>query len=285
MSTRSIRTSTPQTTCDVCGRTLLRGEHAEVYIGGGDRHSVCELCTSRALHGGWVREGTMPDFASDDSRVDRRRGLFGRRRPRREAETGDPYAPEENPFADEREPSAAVPVPDPLAGPAPEFPDAGVEEPPPAPAPDWLEPTARSERPRARRRRFGGSGREQAPPAREPAAPREPRHIRAVPTGMENKINSAIALFNDSEHPKKVAGITRSLGLPDVAVHPRNPVASAVDVVVSWELCWYRFEVDLSDEVPSVRAAGQGYELDELSAQERQLNAAADDQGRLELVR
>ena len=38
-----------------------------------------------------------------------------------------------------------------------------------------------------------------------------------------------------------------------------------VNIVVSWELCWYRYEVDLSDEVPAVRAAAQGYELTELS--------------------
>ena len=36
-------------------------------------------------------------------------------------------------------------------------------------------------------------------------------------------------------------------------------------MVASWELCWYRYEVDLSDEVPTVRLAAQGYELDELS--------------------
>jgi hypothetical protein len=59
--------------------------------------------------------------------------------------------------------------------------------------------------------------------------------------------------------------------------------ASVVNVVVSWELCWYRYEADLSDEVPSVRVAGQGYELDELTAQERQANATADERGRLSL--
>jgi hypothetical protein len=52
---------------------------------------------------------------------------------------------------------------------------------------------------------------------------------------------------------------------------------------VAWELCWYRYEVDLSDEVPSVRVAGQGYELDELSPEERHCNAVADDRGTLDL--
>jgi hypothetical protein len=294
VSTRAIRTSTPQTTCDVCGRTLLRGERAETYIGGGDRHSVCELCTSRALHGGWVREGTMPDYESADSRVERRRGLFGRRRTRRDSESADLYgAPEEDPFADET-PPLTMEAPEPLAGaPGLDADDLPEAESPRAPAPEWPDTPARPERRPARRRRFGGNGAGKTPsdgdgtarPAREPSVPREPRHVRAVPTGIENRIASAIALFNDSEHPKTVAGIARSLGLPDVAVHPRNPVASAVDVVVSWELCWYRYEVDLSDEIPSVRAAGQGYELDELSALERQINATADDRGQLDLGR
>ena len=62
MATKDIRPSTAITVCDVCGRTLLRGEHAEVYIDGGVRRSVCELCKSRALHEGWLREGTVPDL-------------------------------------------------------------------------------------------------------------------------------------------------------------------------------------------------------------------------------
>jgi len=284
VSTRAIRTSTPQTTCDVCGRTLLRGERAETYIGGGDRHSVCELCTSRALHGGWVREGTVPDYPAAGARVERR-GLFGRRRPRREAES---IGFEDNPFPDDEllEP-LQMDAPAPLTGTEePVTGETGEFDAPPTPAPEW--PDVPSRERRLRRRRFGNSGGGRAPePAlapREPTGPREPRHVRAVPTGVENKIASAIALFNDSEHPKKVAGIARSLGLPDVAVHPRNPVASAVDIVVSWELCWYRYEVDLSDEVPSVRAAGQGYELDELSTLERQINATCDDRGGLDLA-
>ncbi len=53
----------------------------------------------------------------------------------------------------------------------------------------------------------------------------------------------------------------------------------------SWELCWYRYEVDLSDEIPTVRVAGQGYELDELAPEERKPNASADDNGSLTLAR
>ncbi|MGP0051526.1 MAG: hypothetical protein ACLPZR_22125, partial [Solirubrobacteraceae bacterium] len=84
MSTREIRTSMSVSACDVCGRTMLRGERAEIYLDGAARHSVCELCTSRALHGGWVREGTMPAYDESDARVYRRRSLLSRLRGRRD---------------------------------------------------------------------------------------------------------------------------------------------------------------------------------------------------------
>jgi hypothetical protein len=58
---------------------------------------------------------------------------------------------------------------------------------------------------------------------------------------------------------------------------------SLVNVVVAWELCWYRYEIDLSDDVPSVRVADQGIELDELAPEERQPNAFSDDTGSLAL--
>jgi hypothetical protein len=267
--TRSIRTSTQQTACDVCGRTLLRGERAEVYLSGGTRHSVCELCTSRALHGGWVREGTVPDYDEAGARVDRRRSLFGRRRGRREAPE-DALAPPPAFGSDEELPEAPPPL--------------GLSEsvtmPRSAgPAPEWPDGPPRTER-RSRRRREAPT---EAVPAREPASGREPRHVRAVPTAIEHKIEAAIELFNGSEHPRTVAGIARSLGLPDVSVHPADPVASLVNVTIWWELCWYRYEVDLSDEVPSVRVAGQGYDLDEMSELERQMNAESGDDGRLRL--
>ena len=108
--------------------------------------------------------------------------------------------------------------------------------------------------------------------------------MRAVPTSVETKTAAAVSLFNSSEHPKTVAGIARSLGLPDVTVYPLDPTGSVVNLVVAWELCWYRYEVDLRDEVPTVRAGDRGYELSELSEIERQNNAIADERGRLHLA-
>ena len=280
MSTRAIRTSIDQGTCDICGRTLLRGERAEIYLGGGNRHSVCELCTSRALHDGWVREGEMPDLGPSQG-PPRRRSLLGRLRGRGESRPARGRELEED-FADGSgwEDDDVVVGPPEAAEYADEYP---AEELDPEPAP--------------RRSRRGRRGR----PAEPDAAPvgeadersngrlgglmgRERRHVRAVPSSAEHRISSAIRLFNDSEHPRTVAGIARSLGLPDVAVRPTEATGSVVAVVVSWELCWYRYEVDLSDEYPAVRLAAQGYELSELSELERAANAVCDDRGRLGLA-
>ncbi len=57
MQRKSITTSHKVLACDVCGRTLLRGEHPDAFIAGGTRRLVCDLCTARATHEGWIREG------------------------------------------------------------------------------------------------------------------------------------------------------------------------------------------------------------------------------------
>jgi len=220
LATRDIKTTVDAVTCDVCGRTLLRGERAETYIAGGGRRSVCELCTNRALHEGWVREGTETPPASRGG-GDRRRSLFGRLRERLDA-----TAPAE---------------------------EGGAE-------------------PRERR----------PAPARSEALPvREPRHVHAVPTSAEQKIATALQRFNRSEHPRTVAGVARSLGAPTIAARPTDAASSTVQIVVSWELCWYRYEVDLGDDGSSVRQIAQGYELDELEPGEQVPVATADERGLL----
>jgi hypothetical protein len=230
----------------VCGRTLLRGERAEVFLQGGHRRSVCELCTDRALHEGWVREGSAPTYDGTGGSRDRRRSLFGRRRARRE--TGVNLTPTPGIELDNggEEPYA----------PAPPLEPAGWPEPVPAPAPGAVRSRDRI---------------------------REPRHVRAVPSGVEQKLAAAVDVFNTSEHRRTVAGVARSLGMPAVAVLASDVHPSVVTIVVSWELCWYRYETDLSDDAPSVRVAGQGYELDELPPDEKRPNAAADEHGGLVL--
>ena len=83
MTRKSITTSHAAVACDVCGRTLLRGENAEVFLAGGSRRMVCELCTARATHEGWIREGL--DLSAGTRRArDGRRSLFSRLGRRRE---------------------------------------------------------------------------------------------------------------------------------------------------------------------------------------------------------
>src|SRR6185312_1812855 len=100
MTTKDIRTSNVQVSCDVCGRTLLRGEHAETYLAGGSRRQVCELCSARAVHEGWVREGVALERGTRSVGGERRRSLLGRlRRPgtgRRDEERARPAASHAN---------------------------------------------------------------------------------------------------------------------------------------------------------------------------------------------
>src|SRR5213595_1858580 len=84
MARKSITTSHSVVACDVCGRRLLRGEHAEVFIAGGARRMVCELCTARAAHEGWLREG-LDEVGVRRNGGRRSASLLGRLRQRRDA--------------------------------------------------------------------------------------------------------------------------------------------------------------------------------------------------------
>jgi len=229
MTTKDIRTAHVQVSCDVCGRTLLRGEHAETYLAGGSRRQVCELCTARAVHEGWVREGAALERGTRSFGGERRRSLFGRLLR-----------------------SEAVRRAERASGPL----EAAAS------ANGWHEPAERHE------------------PL--PSVPAEPRQVHAVPTSVEQRTLSAIERFNRSEHPRTVAGVARSLGAPAVVVRPTAEQESLISIVVSWELCWYRYEVDLSDGGAAVRLTGQGYELSEIPVEDCvEANAAADEYGAL----
>ena len=221
--TRDIRTNQVDVACDVCGRTLLRGEHAEHYLAGGERRLVCDLCTARAQHEGWIRESGADDLALRHPRHEGR-SFLERLRARRGERTRELHQHHEEP---EREEAPPRPLPEP---------------------------------PRA-------SG----------------RHIRAVPTNAELKMQRALDVFNASDHTRTVGGVARSLGAPGVCVRPRPDRPAVVAITVMWELSWYRFEVDLSDEAGGVRRDAQGDELNELIPEEQVVNATADERGGLHL--
>ena len=84
MPPKAIRPETEAVSCAVCGRRLLQGERPEIYLAGGARRTVCELCTVRANHQGWIRESAGLQLGSQGPRRDERRPVFQRLRARRE---------------------------------------------------------------------------------------------------------------------------------------------------------------------------------------------------------
>jgi hypothetical protein len=219
--------------CDICGRTILKGERAESYlVPGGDRKLVCDLCAPRALHEGWIRESGSGDLPAARRRPEQRGSLFGRLRRRRPPEEAGEEAAE----------------------------DGWDAEPEPEPAPA---PAPRERRPRE--------------------APRDPRHVRAVPTTADVKIERALERFNSSEHARSIAGIMRSLGPPWVAAAPDLAAPSQVDILIAWELSWYRYRVDLGDAGEAITLLDKGEELDQLEGDPPDWNVQATPDGRLAL--
>jgi hypothetical protein len=265
MATRMIVTSQPDVACDVCGRRLLRGEQPDMFLAGGRRRTVCELCAPRARNEGWLRETDQHAVNLPPARPRRGRNLFGRLRQQRE------------PIADLSVASANETA---FAEPLPADPGNGVA------SYDFFD---------------GGPGAVEPP---EPGMQETAQPVPAVPfpavipavtpaggsasgalTSGEIKMQRALDVFNAGEHPRRVAGVARSLGAPTVTVRPLAQSGSAVvAIVIAWELSWYRYEVDLGEETAGASVAAQGTELSELAGEDQLANAAADGDGALSLV-
>jgi hypothetical protein len=229
-------------TCDVCGRTILKGEHTETYLApGGQRHEVCDLCAARAQHYGWIRESAAGDVPTRMPRSEPRRSMLGRLRRRRPA--AEQEAEGEAELAEHEATYGADNGAEPAEHEAP--------HPPPPPPP----------RPRSQ--------------------PKDPRHVRAVPTTTEGKVERALDLFNGSDHQRTVAGLARTLGTPFVSVRPDDDQQSQVSLVVAWELSWYRYRVDLGDEADPVMMLEKGDEIDQIEGALREWNATLDASGRV----
>jgi hypothetical protein len=229
--------------CDVCGRTILKGEQVEWYVApGGHRHQVCDLCAVRARHHGWIRESAAGEMPARPPRNESG-GMFGRLRRRRPAEPGRQERAEPA-FADQEGMYGSAERADTDEHAAPEE----ASSPP-------------RERPRSR--------------------PKDPRHVRAVPTTAEAKVDRALELFNRSGHQRTIAGLARTLGPAWVSAQPDTAQSSAVSLLVAWELSWYRYRVDLGDEADPVEMLDKGEEMDQIDESLRDWNAALDDQGRV----
>jgi hypothetical protein len=250
MATRTIVTSQPDVACDVCERRLLRGEQHDIFLAAGRRRTVCELCAPRAAHEGWMRERDSQSVSLPPMRPRRGRSFFERLR-----QVGRP----------------------PGGGSRPGAADGG-------PSYDFLDGYTRSD----------GS----AAPARTRPVPA--RSLPAVDereqgdgaSGLDGELayapasylERALVVFNASEYPRRVAGVARSLGAPTVNVRSAEHLESVVRIVVAWELCWYRYEVDLSEDGSETQVVAQGTELSELAVEEREGNALAGDSGSLALA-
>jgi hypothetical protein len=231
------------TACDVCHRTMLKGEWAEPYLTPSrERRLVCQLCAPHAQREGWIRESAAPHAPAQPQRPPERRGL------RRWA-------------ARRREAAAAA-----LAAQSPELPPEnghqGREE---GDANGHEEAEEQPVLARLRKR----------------AEPRRPRQVRAVPTNAQLKVDRALDLFNGSEHPRTIAGIARTLGAPSGSAVPSKKSAAEVLLTVAWELSWYQFTVDLSDPGEPVQLRAQGQELGELDEDLRDWNLTVDAEGHL----
>ena len=224
---KELRPFHDHVTCDVCGRTILKGERTESYLApDGERHGVCELCFVRAEHAGWIREAGRDELPTRGPRPQERRPLLGRLRRRTEQPTE--LEPEPPPFPEEGAPAEAAP-----------------------------------------------------PARRQRGKPQDPRHVRAVPTTAEVKVERALDLFNGSHHHRTVAGLSRSLGPPYATAMPDPDAPSTVTVLVAWELSWYRYRVDLGDSAEPVSLQGKGDELGDIDETLRDWNAELDSEGKL----
>ena len=238
--TKDIRHSTRSRACDVCGRTLLRGEHAEVYVNGSTRRRSAS-CASRArcTRGGCARATVA--------------GV------RRAASSG----------SERRRLAARPPAPAARARRAPRQlePAATAERRGPAPVP---------RRP-PRRSRASGSRRRCVAGARGAA---EPRHVRAVPTSgrAARSRRRSTCSTPPSTAARSPASRGRS-GPPDVSVHARSAASEPRQRrrLVGAVLVPLRGRP--LRRGPERPGRDQGYELDELSAPRAPANASHDEHG------
>lgn len=151
----------------------------------------------------------------------------------------------------------------------------------PAEEDDFADGAARPDQEQRRRARSARRSARQETAAPEPAI--EARDIAAVPTEPEARLERALELFNRSQLPRMIAGLSRSLGDPQVAA-VNVPDSNSVDIWVGWDLAWYSYRVTLGDPTEPVEQSGRGHDVDELSGVVNDWNAGADGYGRLFLT-
>jgi len=307
--------------CDLCERTILKGERIDTFVVGGERRRVCELCTFRAVRARWPRDSAVEVRPPDREQPSPRRSVWAKAAQWAE-DQGLWGAPGASPESG-TQPAAGVPRPPaeqqahrPESTAPPERTAGGATSPPPErtageasgvrrstgpSTEDAFEASNGGRRPELetdvdeddelvdtaawahRPARAGGGA-----PLRDmlPGRRREPRAVRAVPASREGKLELALELFNVSEHRRTITGIGRALGPPWVSATPLGEAAAAreVAIIVAWELSWYRYRVDLDDAEEAVLLLDRGDEVGDLEENLRSWNAEADAEGRLGLA-
>lgn len=244
MSVKELRPKLDPETCSICGRRLLQGEHINWFVApDSTRRAVCELCVPRAERVRWAREREGEEVVQLRESRSQRGGLL-----RRVSEFFGAAEP------DRSEPFAL---------------EAGETD------------AERRRRKRAARR--GGADEQDSPPVGADVPREVPRDVAAVPTGPEARLERGIELFNISQFPRTIAGLSRSLGDPMVAA-ANVPETNYVDVWVGWDLAWYSYRVTLGDPTEPVEQSGRGNDVDELAGVVADWNARADAFGRLFLI-
>jgi hypothetical protein len=232
--------------CDVCGRTMLRGERLWDYVtGGGEPRRVCALCKTQAESAGWLPRELAAAAGEGPERQSRARAL--RERLSRAAEGARSRAAQ----------------------------SVQTDEPP-----SDGEPAGE---PRRRRRLFVERAPQHGGGESEGIERPRPRSVTAArPTDPQSLARRAADRFNTSEARRTVAGLARSLGEPRASIQIANRVGDA-KVTIAWELSWYQWEID-PGEHGAVREIRKGDELDELSETERAWNAHVAEDGSLRMT-
>jgi hypothetical protein len=259
----------PYPHCDVCGRTILKGEQTHEYVTPqAQRLEVCVLCRPRAEASDWIpaeRAGALVQAPAGRGRpgeaLRKRLGRAAARaragaRPRRRAEraNGDAATGAKQP------PSSA----ESLAA-------ATRDEARTEPRQEWDAQEA-TKRPRTQPKRR---------PDREPAGEAAPKQSQPR-RGPEALVRRGVQRFNGSDETRKVAGLFRSLGEPRAAVRADASRQLAL-VTVAWELSWYQWEVAADGDGVPVREVAKGDEVTELAEGERSWNASVAEDGTLRL--
>jgi hypothetical protein len=300
----------PFPACDVCGRTILKGETIHEYLTDSrERIGVCVLCRSRAESSGWIPVSMAHTIAEEEPKRSRGHALKqrlsraaararasrgGRGDVSRRDESGQPEPPWEDFDSAMGQPNEgawpppADEVPQPEAAEVEQAPNQDQAPPEAAPQVDEerseqpAKPTRarRQAKPRAKRQPRQRAAKREATPQAE-----RPKPARKAKRGPEALMRRAVERFNSSEERRKVAGLIRSLGEPNAGVQPDQRRQLAL-VTVAWELSWYQWEVGADgdgDDGEPVREVAKGAEVSELDGEARAWNASVDEDGTLRL--